>query len=114
VRMGATKRLLTDLVALVRHAMQPDSELIPYPDQVQARYQRWLEGRQQEGVAFTNAQRAWLDAIAGQIGVNLAIKPRDFNDLFHDQGGWNAAVTAFGSASVLRDVLDELNISLAA
>jgi type I restriction enzyme R subunit len=114
VRMGATKRLLTDLVALVRHALQPESELIPYPDQVQERYQRWLEGKQQAGKRFTNGQRAWLDAIAGQIGVNLDIKPRDFNDLFYDQGGWSAAVTAFGDAASLRAVLDELNTSLAA
>lgn len=114
VRMGQTKRLLTDLVSLVRHALQPDSELIPYPDQVQARYAAWLDEQRKAGKLFNNAQRGWLDAIAEQIAVNLALTPRDFNDIFHDQGGWTAAVSAFGDATALRLVLDELNTLLAA
>jgi len=114
VRMGQTKRLLTDLVSLVRHALQPDSELIPYPDQVQARYTAWLDEQRKAGKLFNNAQRGWLDAIAEQIAVNLALTPRDFNDIFHDQGGWTAAVSAFGDAASLRLLLDELNILLAA
>ena len=43
VHMNQTKRLLTDLVALVRHTLQPDSDLIPYPEQVSTRYADWLE-----------------------------------------------------------------------
>jgi len=35
VRGGGAKRVLADLVALVRHAVQPDGELAPYPEQVQ-------------------------------------------------------------------------------
>jgi type I restriction enzyme R subunit len=114
VRMGSTKRLLTDLVVLVRHALQPESELIPYPEQVQVRYRKWLDDQYQVGSVFTPAQRSWLDAIAEQIAVNLTLAPRDFNDAFHDQGGWNAAVAAFGNAAALRAVLDTLNDELAA
>ncbi len=42
VRGVGAKRVLADLVALVRHAVQPAGELAPYPEQVQARYRQWL------------------------------------------------------------------------
>lgn len=112
VRMGRTKRLLTDLVALVRHALQPDDVLIPYPEQVQARYQAWLQA--QDG-AFTPEQQRWLDAIAEHIGVNLSIELADFDDgLFFQQGGARAAIRLFGDVPTLRALLDELNTALAA
>lgn len=112
VRMGRTKRLLTDLVALVRHALQPDDVLIPYPEQVQARYQAWLQA---QGANFTPEQRRWLDAIAEHIGVNLSIELADFDDgLFFQQGGVRAAIRLFGDVPTLRALLDELNTALAA
>ena len=40
---GATqRRLLTDLVSLVRFAMQQTNELVPYPERVQANFKAWL------------------------------------------------------------------------
>lgn len=112
VRMGRTKRLLTDLVALVRHALQPDDVLIPYPEQVQTRYQAWLQA---QGSAFTPEQRRWLDAIAEHIGVNLSIELADFDDgLFFQQGGVRAAIRLFGDVPTLRALLDDLNTALAA
>ena len=115
VRMGKTKRVLTDLVALVRHALQPESELVPYPEQVRARYERWLKAQADAGKVFTPQQRAWLDAIAEHIGVNVSIEIDDFNDgrLF-EQGGVGAALKAFGDAQTLRTLLDDLNTTLAA
>ncbi len=112
VRMGRTKRLLTDLVALVRHALQPDDVLIPYPEQVQTRYQAWLQA---QGANFTPEQRRWLDAIAEHIGVNLSIELADFDDgLFFQQGGVRAAIRLFGDVPTLRALLDDLNTALAA
>jgi len=35
-------RVLADLVSLVRHAVQLDEELLPYPEHVTARYCEWL------------------------------------------------------------------------
>ena len=88
VRMGKTKRVLTDLVALVRHALQQESDLVPYPEQVRARYERWLKAQADAGTVFTPQQRAWLDAIAEHIGVNVSIEIDDFNDgrLFEQVG----------------------------
>ncbi|MEO8397859.1 MAG: type I restriction-modification enzyme R subunit C-terminal domain-containing protein, partial [Chloroflexota bacterium] len=115
VRMGQTKRVLTDLVALVRHALQQESDLVPYPEQVRARYQDWLKSQRDSGKVFTPEQSTWLDAIAEHIGVNVSIEIDDFNDgrLF-EQGGVGAALKAFGDVRTLKTLLDDLNTTLAA
>ena len=73
VRGVGAKRVLTDLVSLVRHAVQMDDELVPYPELVR-RALRGLAGGPGGGRArrFTEEQRWWLDRIAEAIGVNLA------------------------------------------
>ena len=114
VRMSETKRLLTDLIALVRHAIEPESDLIPYPEQVRARYDAWLEEQRASGRRFTAEQRAWLDAIADYIGVNLELDVSRFDETFKDRGGVLAAVEAFEDSAVLRALVDELNTRLAA
>ena len=80
--------MLTDLVSLVRHAVQLDDELVPYPERVQRRYADWLAAQQTEGRAFTSEQRWWLDQVATHIGVNLEIHAEDFNyGEFFNRGG---------------------------
>jgi type I restriction enzyme R subunit len=113
IRGAGAKRVLADLVALVRHAVQPDGELAPYPEQVQARYQRWLERQETNGRSFTPEQRWWLDHIAAHIGVNLSVAPDDleFGDFFN-KGGRIGAVRALGAEWMA--LLDELNSEVAA
>ncbi len=111
VRGANSKRVLSDLVALVRHAVQLDDELIPYPEQVGARYRSWLAAQEGAGRQFTPEQRWWLDQIAGVIGQNLAATAEDFayGELFN-RGGWVAARKALGDVPGL---LSELNRELA-
>ena len=45
VKGTSQRRLLTDLVSLVRFAMQQDNELVPYPERVQSNYSAWLARR---------------------------------------------------------------------
>src|SRR5205814_2581090 len=93
VRGLTAKRVLTDVVSLVRHAVQPDGELMPYPELVRTRYEQWLTQQQATGRAFTPEQRWWLDHIAETIGVNLSITPDDFEvGEFFNKGGQVAAV----------------------
>ena len=68
------RRVLTDLVALVRHAVQLEDELVPFPEQIQTRYQEWLTDK-----AYTAEQRWWLDKIVEHISVNLQIAPEDLD-----------------------------------
>jgi type I restriction enzyme R subunit len=42
VKGASQRRLLTDLVSLVRFAMQQTNELVPYPERVQANFKAWL------------------------------------------------------------------------
>jgi len=77
VRGAGATRVLSDLVALVRHAVQLDDELIPYPDQVQARYDSWVQAQAAAGQTFSAEQRWWLDHIVAHIGVNLSVTADD-------------------------------------
>ncbi|MCK6584994.1 MAG: DEAD/DEAH box helicase family protein [Anaerolineales bacterium] len=108
VRGAGSRRVLTDLVSLVRHAVQLDDELVPYPERVQRRYAEWLAAQQADGKTFTPEQRWWLDQIATHIGVNLEIHAEDFNyGEFFNRGGQITAMRVFGAG--LKDLLDELN-----
>ncbi|MBI1792683.1 MAG: DEAD/DEAH box helicase family protein [Chloroflexi bacterium] len=108
VRGAGSRRVLTDLVSLVRHAVQLDDELVPYPERVQRRYAEWLASQQAEGKTFTAEQRWWLDQVATHIGVNLEIHAEDFNyGEFFNRGGQVAALRTFGPQ--LKGLLDELN-----
>lgn len=103
VRGVGAKRVLTDLVALVRHAVQMEDELVPFPEQVQARYDEWLKDK-----AFTPGQRWWLDRIVEHICVNLAIRVEDLDSSpFNQKGGRFGAARQFGDDYCR--MLDELN-----
>jgi type I restriction enzyme R subunit len=110
VRGVGGRRVLTDLVSLVRHAVQLEDELIPYPDLVRRRYQDWLASQKQ---SFTDEQRWWLDRIAETVGVNLGVTADDFQvgEMF-EHGGWIAAKRLFGEE--LPVLLEELNEVLVA
>ncbi len=96
VHGAGERRILADLVSLVRHAAL-DEELEPYPERVQRRYREWLEGQQAQGREFTAQQMSWLDEIARHVGVNLAVEIEDLNYFaFQPRGGQVAAVRVFG------------------
>lgn len=108
VRGVNERRVLADLVSLVRHALLTDEELVPYPEQVVRRYREWIAAQEAVGRAFTQAQRWWLNSIAAHIGVNLSISADDLNaSPFFEKGGQVAAVKTFGNE--LAALLDELN-----
>jgi type I restriction enzyme R subunit len=103
---------LADLVTLVRHALIPEFTLVPYAEEVRARYEMWL-GEDDRSKAFTAEQREWLDRIAEHIATSLAIEPDAFEDgWFGQQGGYGRAFKVFGDK--LKPLLAELNERLAA
>ncbi|MFT4243341.1 MAG: type I restriction-modification enzyme R subunit C-terminal domain-containing protein [Acidovorax sp.] len=108
---GATqRRLLTDLVSLVRYAMQQTNELVPYPERVQANFKAWLA---QHGNAFNPEQQHWLEMIRDHIAANLGIEIDDFEYApFNSQGGLGKVHQLFGAE--LPKVIEELNRELAA
>lgn len=113
VKGVGTRRQLTDLVALVRHAIDRDGYLVPYPELVRERYLNWLAAQEGEGRTFTQEQRWWLDHIAEHVGVNLTITLDDFDSGdFFGKGGRVAAVRIFGKE--LPTLVKELHVSLVA
>ena len=44
VKGASGKRILTDLVSLVRFAIHQDNELVPFPERVNANFKAWLAG----------------------------------------------------------------------
>ncbi|HSN73674.1 MAG TPA: type I restriction-modification enzyme R subunit C-terminal domain-containing protein, partial [Anaerolineae bacterium] len=113
VRGVRTPRVLTDLVSLVRHAVQLDDELAPYPEQVQRRYGEWLAAQQQAGRTFTPEQLWWLDRIAEHIGVNLEVAPEDLDyGEFFNRGGRLGAARELGAEWLA--LVNAMNEALAA
>ena len=78
VKGASTRRILTDLVSLVRYAMHQENELVPYPERVAANFKAWMAQQQAAGKAFTDEQRWWLEKMAEHIASNLGIEVEDF------------------------------------
>ena len=110
---GSGGRVLTDIVSLVRYALEQEKELVPYPQHVAERFQTWLLQQQNAGREFTPEQVAWLERIRDHVAASLAISANDFDYTpFVEQGGIGKATAVFGDA--LTPLLDELNEVLAA
>ncbi len=114
VKGASQRRLMTDLVSLVRFAMQQTNELVPYPERVQANFKAWLAQHQQHNTqAFTDEQQHWLEMIRDHIAANLGIEIDDFEYApFNTEGGLGKVHQLFGAE--LPKVIEELNRELAA
>ena len=103
---------IVDLVALVRHAIDPDSLLRPVGMTVEERFTEWLTD-QQSGDEFTDEQMQWLIAIKDHIASSLTIEQDDFEYApFNQFGGIGRAYELFGDR--LAEIMEELNARLAA
>lgn len=103
---------LVDVVALVKHAIDPSTLLSPMGMTVEERYQEWLGEKEKAGVTFTADQKKWLDAIKDHIASSLAIEQDDLEEVpFNTIGGLGRAYELFGET--LAPILDELNMRLA-
>ena len=110
---GSGGRVLTDLVSLVRFALEQDDELIPYPEAVEERFEGWLLTQQQAGREFTPEQYKWLGMIKDHVATSLKMSTDDFDYVpFNDQGGLGKAWDLFGDD--LGGILEELNEVLVA
>ncbi len=110
---GSGGRVLTDIVSLVRFALDQEDELVPYPELVDERFRAWLLAQENAGRAFTPVQLAWLERMRDHVAASLAISAEDFDYTpFAEHGGIGKAYELFGDE--LTPLLDELNEALAA
>ncbi|MGC4053643.1 MAG: type I restriction-modification enzyme R subunit C-terminal domain-containing protein [Paludibaculum sp.] len=110
---GSGRRILTDLVSLVRFATETEGVLRPFNDTVKERFLNWLAEQEQQGRSFTEEQRLWLEAMADHIGASVSINADDFDETpFAQKGGLARAYRLFGEG--LPGLLEELNVRLVA
>jgi type I restriction enzyme, R subunit len=113
VRGASAQRLLTDIVSLVRFALQKDDELVPFGEQVRKRFAQWMAQQENRGRRFTPDQRRWLEMMRDHIATSLEMTVEDFDYApFAEEGGRGRAAQVFGQD--LKSLLDELNGALAA
>ena len=110
---GHGGKQLVDVIALVKHALDPDTPLAPVGVTVELRYLQWLADQEEAGAKFTTEQRRWLDAIRDHIANSLGIEQDDFESVpFNQIGGLGRAYELFGDR--LPEILEDLNARLAA
>lgn len=110
---GSPGRVLTNIVSLVRYALQQDEQLVPFPDLVRERFSTWIAQQETAGRTFTDEQRVWLGRIRDHIASSLMINAEDFEGVpFVQHGGLGKAYELFGEQ--LTPLLDELTEVLAA
>jgi len=108
VKGAGEQRLLTDIIALVRHALGEDDDLHPFREDVEARFYEWL-GQQDRQQRFTPAQLEWLELIKDHLVANLTVEMDDFEYApFDERGGIYRALDLF-DRDELDAILDELN-----
>jgi len=109
-----SKRQLTDLVSLVRFALGLDTELKPFADEVDKRFQAWIwRHNAQRGTAFSPEQTEWLRLMKDHIANSCQISRDDFDYAqLADMGGLQKAWGLFGKD--LDTLMNEMNLELVA
>jgi type I restriction enzyme R subunit len=107
IRDSQTRRF-TDLISLVRTAIEPTTPLEPFEEHVRQRFTAWLEEKRADGITFNSDQLAWLEKMRDYISASGSV----------DRGHLEAdnvlgpIYKTFGEK--LWPLMDELNLTLAA
>lgn len=113
VREPSPSRILTDVVALVRFALDQTDVLQPLKSDIEARFNLWLGREKKAGREYSDEQLRWLMLIRDHIAANVEMTLDDLQELpdFADRGGRIAANRLFGKDR-LPALIDELNDTL--
>lgn len=108
------KRQLTDLVSLIRFAIGLDTELKPFYEQVDKRFQAWIfRHNAQRATAFTPEQTEWLRLMKDHIASSCSISREDFDYAeLASKGGLQKAWIVLGKE--LNTLMNEMNEELVA
>jgi type I restriction enzyme R subunit len=101
-------RRFTDLVSLVRTAIEPATPLEPFEEHVRQRFAAWIEEKRAAGIAFEPDQLAWLKKMRDYISASGSVD-REHLEADNVLG---PIYKAFGEK--LWPLMDELNVTLAA
>ena len=107
-RVRGQLRRFTDLVSLVRFALEQEPVLEPFAAHVERRFADWLAAKTAAGVTFTADQRAWLEKMRDYVIASGSV---DRDHLEAD----NVLGPMYGTfGERLWALMDELNLALAA
>jgi len=101
-------RRFTDLVSLVRTAIEPTTPLEPFEEHVRQRFDAWLNEKRIAGITFTADQLAWLEKMRDYISASGSVD-REHLEADNVLG---PIYKAFGER--LWPIMEELNLTLAA
>src|SRR5436309_977973 len=101
-------RRFTDLVSLVRVALEQEAILEPFEEHVRQRFAAWLEEKRAAGIAFEPDQVTWLEKMRDYISASGSVD-REHLEADNVLG---PIYKAFGEK--LWPLMDELNLTLAA
>ena len=107
-RRPSQTRRFTDLISLVRSAIEPEPSLEPFEEHVRQRFAAWLEEKRAAGITFTADQLAWLEKMRDYISASGSVD-RDHLEADNVLG---PIYRAFGER--LWPLMEELNLTLAA
>ena len=101
------KKMLTDMISIVRYALKQDEMLVPFDGIVDSKFEKWIETQEKDGKQFTLEQKEWLVMIKDHIATSLTIDVDDFDNVpFLQKGGLAKMYNLFGDDYV--SILDEL------
>jgi len=111
VHGAGARKLLTDIISLIRYALGKSEVLAPFYEGVEERFNDWLAEQERRGREFTTEQIEWLEMIRDHIAQSLSIEMDDFENVpFQHKGGIYRAHQIFGDD--FQQVLQVLNEAL--
>lgn len=91
------KKMLTDLISIVRYSMGQDDLLIPFDEKVNEKFEKWLSQQESSGRKFTSEQKEWLVMIKEQIAASISATIEDMDYApFNQKGGRSKLYQIFG------------------
>jgi len=82
------KKMLTDLISIIRFSVGQEDLLVPFDEKVNERFEKWLVQQESSGRKFTQEQKEWLVMIKDQIAASISATLEDMDySPFVQKGG---------------------------
>ena len=75
------RKMLTDLISIVRFALGHELELIPFDAEIDERFKKWLADQESAGRKFTQEQKKWLVMIKDHIATSITATMDDIDNV---------------------------------
>jgi len=108
VKRPTPGKLLTNIVSILRFELGEANILEPFPETVEAKFEKWISEQEASGRAFSQEQKEWLRMIKDHIASSLDIEVEDLENVpFNRKGGAFKAYELFGEELV--GIMEELS-----